>query len=254
MAFAGVDRLMVDLEINGKDQRQKNLNTVISRHTFQDITIVRHSLINCDQCELMVRVNPLYSNSKPEINEVISRGADRIMLPMFTHPDEISRCLDFIGGRVPLTLLLETSAGFARLSRILSLGGFDDIHIGLNDLHIDMGLDFMFELFSSGLLDHACAMISEHNIPFGIGGVSALGTGDLPAELILAAHLHLGSDRVILSRSFAKSIGPGTSVRDEILKINSFLNRDVFNFPELRKELDRRVTLISESKRLLRRI
>ena len=35
MALAGVDRIMVDLEINGKEQRQKTLNSVISNILFR---------------------------------------------------------------------------------------------------------------------------------------------------------------------------------------------------------------------------
>ena len=87
------------------------------------------------------------------------------MLPMFTHPDEVRLCLNFIRGRVPLTLLVETAAALARLHTILNIPGFDDVHIGLNDLHLDMGLDFMFELLSSNLLDGAARIESELNIP-----------------------------------------------------------------------------------------
>ena len=132
-------------------------------------------------------------------------------------------CLNFIRGRVPLTLLVETAAALARLHTILNIPGFDDVHIGLNDLHLDMGLDFMFELLSSNLLDGAARMMSELNIPFGIGGIACLGTGLLPAELILAAHLRLGSERVILSRSFNQSIEDGASQKLRFTRFDHFL-------------------------------
>ncbi len=35
----GIDDIMVDLEIIGKKERQKNLNTVISAHNLEDIDI-----------------------------------------------------------------------------------------------------------------------------------------------------------------------------------------------------------------------
>lgn len=250
MVLAGVDRVMVDLEINGKEKRQRNLDTVISRHSFQDIDPIRNALNMCGRGELMVRINPLNTESRSEIDEVISRGADRIMLPMFTHPDEVSLCLDYISGRVPLTLLLETAAALFRLPRILLVRGFDDIHIGLNDLHLDMGLDFMFELFSSGLLDKAALMIRDSGIVFGVGGVGCLGSGLLPAELILASHLRLGSQRVILSRTFGKTIDGGGSAEAEILKIQAYLDRIDLNLAELRNEFDSRVIAIANSKRL----
>ena len=72
MALAGVDRIMVDLEINGKAQRQGHLDTVISRHTFHEVSEIRESLNHCGLGELMVRINPLNENSLHEINEVLS--------------------------------------------------------------------------------------------------------------------------------------------------------------------------------------
>ena len=237
MALAGVDRIMIDLEINGKEARQGHLDTVISRHHISDIDLISEALNSCGKGELMVRINPLWSGSGHEIDQAINRGAHRIMLPMFTHPSQVSCCLDLIAGRVPLTLLLETSASLARLPQILSLPGLDDFHIGLNDLHIDLGLDFLFELFSSGLLDHAAGLLRDAGFDFGIGGVGCIGTGIVPAELILASHMDLGSSRVILSRSFSHCLAQGGDIRDEIYAIRSFLSRDDVDFSLSRKSL-----------------
>lgn len=245
MALAGVDRIMVDLEINGKDKRQGHLDTVISRHSIYDVSVIRAALDRCGSGSLMVRINPLFPGTKSEIDQVLALGADRIMLPMFTHPREVSLCLEFIDGRVPLTLLLETSAALARLPQILSINGLDDFHIGLNDLHLDIGLDFMFELFGSGLLDHAASYIHTAGLRFGIGGVGCIGTGMLPAELILAAHLQLGSERVILSRSFSSSINHGRSAKVEIKRLRSYLSRNDLDLPCLRKELHFRALQIA---------
>lgn len=247
MAIAGVDRIMVDLEINGKEERQGHLNTVISRHVMGDVAFVRRALDSCGLGELMVRINPIFSDSRDEIEEVLALGADRIMLPMFTHPDEISECLGIVAGRVPITLLLETSAALARLPQILNIEGLDDLHIGLNDLHLDIGLDFMFELFSSGLLDYASSLIHDAGLPFGIGGVSCLGSGMLPAELILAGHLHLGSKRVILSRSFSRALEEGRSAEDEIVKLRMYLARENLDLQALRNDLNRFSLQISRS-------
>lgn len=250
MALAGVDRIMVDLEINGKIKRQGHLDTVISCHTFEDISEIRQCLDRCNVSSLMVRINPLHDGSESEIDQVISRGADRIMLPMFTHPDEVSRCIELIRGRVPLTLLLETSAALARLPQILDVSGFDDIHIGLNDLHLDMGLDFMFELFSSGLLDHVAKLIRASGHCFGIGGVSALGSGLIPAHLILAAHIELGSERVILSRSFANFLDDNFCAAHEIQRLKNFILQDDLNLPSLIRELHLRILDVAAENRL----
>ena len=249
MVRAGVDRIMVDLEINGKEDRQGHLNTVISRHCFQDISTVRQALDEVGTGVLMVRINPLGPSSQAEIDEVIARGADRIMLPMFTHPDEVARCIDLIGGRVPLTLLLETAPALVRLPQILSVEGIDDLHIGLNDLHLDMRLDFMFELFGSDLLDNAARLIRAKGLPFGIGGVACVGTGKLPAELILAAHMQLGSERVILSRGFTQTIEEGGSAENEIRKLREYLARKDLDLPALRQDLNRIAWQIANEKR-----
>ena len=253
MATCGVDRIMVDLEINGKQKRQANLNTVISRHSLADVGLVRKALDRCCKGSLMVRINPIGPGTNDEINEVLARGADRIMLPMFTHPDEVSYCLDVIAKRAPLTLLLETTAALARLPQILNVSGWDDLHIGLNDLHLDIGLDFMFELFSSGLLDHASDLIKAAGFPFGIGGVSCIGTGLIPAELILAAHIQLGSQSVILSRSFAQALEDGRSAENEINKLRAFTARKDLDFSALRQDLDHRVRQIVREKRIASR-
>ena len=83
----GVNTIMIDLERLGKIERQGHLDTVISNHQLSDISIIRDVL---SSSQLMVRVNPLNSHSAEEVNEVISRGADRIMLPMFRYPSEVS--------------------------------------------------------------------------------------------------------------------------------------------------------------------
>jgi hypothetical protein len=249
MVFAGVDRIMVDLEINGKEERQGHLDTVISRHSFNDVSVVRSALNDCGEGVLMVRINPLGIGTRQEIEEILCRGADRIMLPMFTHPDEVKQCLDYIGGRASLTLLLETAAALARLPQILDIEGFDEIHIGLNDLHLDMGLDFMFELFGSGLLDHAASLIHAARIPFGIGGVSCLGTGILSADLILAAHMHLGSERVILSRSFERTLVGFGSAHVELSKIRSYIARTDLDLTSLRHDLARDAANIATKRR-----
>ena len=74
----GVDRIFVDLETLGKEERQKNMNTVKSNHSIEDIKRIAGVL---ETSELLVRINPWNKNSVNEINDVIEAGADIIMLP-----------------------------------------------------------------------------------------------------------------------------------------------------------------------------
>lgn len=205
---AGVDQVMVDLEINGKVARQRGLNTIISNHAANDITVLRRIL---DRSDLLVRINPIFDGSKAEIEDAISRGADRIMLPMFTTAHEVSRFVEIVDGRARASLLLETPAALARLPEILQIPGIDFLHVGLNDLHLAFKLHFMFELLSGGIVDYVAGQAQKHDIRFGFGGVARLDEGRLPARLVLSDHVRLGSQQVILSRDFGTIFDPAST-------------------------------------------
>ncbi len=216
---AGVDCIMVDLEINGKEVRQPNKNTVISKHSLDDVVAVRGAL---SAAELMVRVNPLFGGTKAEVDAVIARGADRLMLPMFNHPDDVRMFRDIVDGRAKVTYLMETPAALARLPAIAEVDGVDDILLGLNDLHLGLGLDFMFELVADGVIEYAARVLRDHAVPFGFGGIARLGHGRLPAELVLSEHLRLGSTQTILSRDF-RQIPDQATFAAEVTKLRGFL-------------------------------
>ena len=223
----GVDRIMVDLEYLGKKERQKGLDTVISGHTIQDVAKVREVL---QTSRLQVRVNPIYAESEKEINEVLARGADIVMLPMFRTRREVETFISIIDGRAVVSLLLETPQALVRIDDILQVNGIDEIHIGLNDLHLAMGLNFMFELLSGGIVEYLAKKIKGKGIRFGFGGIATLGKGLLDSRLVLSEHVRLGSQIAILSREFhgrAKSLEELKSTIDfggEIKKIRSYIS------------------------------
>lgn len=214
----GVDRVWIDLETLGKQERQANVDSVKSHHEISDVSKVKPVL---KKAELLVRVNPINPGSKKEIDDVIDAGADIVMLPMWKRVAEVSSFLRYVDGRVKTTLLLETKEAVECLDEVLGLGGFDEIHIGLNDLHLSYGLTFMFELLSDGTVEKLCTKIAAYGIPYGFGGIAGLGQGMLPAEKILIEHYRLGSTRVILSRSFcdADKIGNANEI-DNVFRNN----------------------------------
>ena len=196
---SGVNRIWIDLETLGKEERQKNMNTVKSHHSVEDIARVKAVLSNA---ELLVRVNPWNGGSAEEIEQVISAGADRIMLPMWETAEQANMFLKAVGGRVKTTLLLETDRAARCVDEVLNNPLLDEIHIGLNDLHLSRGLTFMFELLSDGTVEALCTKFKKAGIKYGFGGIARIGEGTLPAEKIVTEHYRLGSTRVILSRSF----------------------------------------------------
>lgn len=197
--YSGVDWIFIDLEINGKYERQGHLDTVISRHSIEDIKKIKNVLT---ESKLLVRINPVYNESKEEIDRVIEYGADIIMLPFFKTKEEVETFVEYVNYRVETCLLCETPEAVENIDSILSVKGIDYIHIGLNDLHLGYNMKFMFELLSNGTVEMLCNKFKAKGVPYGYGGIAQLGEGTLPAEYILAEHYRLGSTMVILSRSF----------------------------------------------------
>ena len=195
----GVDRIWIDLEVLGKAERQKNMNTVKSYHTIEDIKIVKPLLTKAD---LMVRINSWCDSSKEEVESVINSGADIIMLPYWKSIEEVKHFIKTVNGRCKTVLLLETKEAVECIDNVLEMNGFDEIYIGLNDLHLSYGKKFMFELLADGTVEMLCKKFENAGIPYGFGGIAKLGEGLLPSEKILMEHYRLGSTRVILSRTF----------------------------------------------------
>lgn len=197
----GVDRIWIDLEKNGKEERQKGMNTVKSNHSIDDIKKIKPHLKNA---KLQVRINPIYSNSEFEVNKCIEYGADYIMLPMWKTVNEVETFVRFVNRRVKTILLLETKEAYECLDEIIKIQGIDEIHIGLNDLHLSYNLKFMFELLTNGVVENICSKLKNTGIKYGFGGFSNLNDGLIPAKYIIAEHYRLKSTQAILSRGFCR--------------------------------------------------
>ena len=197
----GVARIFMDQEVLGKAERQGHLDTHKAAHSLEEIAAVAGVL---KQAELMVRLNPLNLHTHEEIQAALDHGAQRLMLPMFTSRADVELFLTLVDGRVPVTFLVETPQSLVRMPDWLPLlkRGRDEVHIGLNDLSLGMGLNFLFEPLANRLLDPSAELLSEREIAWGVGGVARIGQGALPAETVLGEHVRLGSRWVILSRAF----------------------------------------------------
>lgn len=213
---AGVDWIFVDMEFIGKDNRQGGLDTVQNHHTIDDIRTVKNAV---SKAKVIVRVNPIhgvqkdgYVDSEHEIDAAVEAGADIIMLPFFHSLQEVSDFVGFVkksnekhNQHVKTCLLLETPEAAILIDEILNVKGIDMIHIGLNDLHLAMGMKFMFQLLTDGIVDQLAKKIQAKGIPFGFGGIAGLSGGALPGSYILKEHYRLGSSMVIIGRSFCNT-------------------------------------------------
>lgn len=205
---AGVDWIFLDMEFIGKDARQGGLDTVQNHHTIQDVANIRKAV---NKAKVLVRVNPIhdalpdYPSSEDEINASIEAGADIVLLPFFKTVEEVKQFIGYVNGRAKTLLLMETVEAANLIDEILEVPGIDMIHLGLNDMHLELGMKFMFELLANGTVERLGNKINAKGIPFGFGGIATLDGGALPGSMVLKEHVRLGSSMVIVSRSFCNT-------------------------------------------------
>lgn len=222
---AGVDRIFYDMEFIGKADRQHGRNTVKSDNKLDGIPPIRAVL---DKSELLVRTNPIHAYTKLEVDKSIEYGADILMLPMVMDQHDVEQYVSYVNGRAKVCIMIETASALVRLDKIINTPGVDEIFVGLNDLHISMGLTFMFELLSGGIVEYIANKCNSFDMPFGFGGIARIGEGDLPSDNILGEHVRLGSTSVILSRTFKGIVGVDSNahpinLKDEVDKVHARL-------------------------------
>lgn len=246
----GVDRVFVDLEKIGKQERQGGMDTVQSQHSIEDIAKIKRILQNA---ELLVRVNPIhevteeYCSSKEEIDAVIEAGADILMLPYFKRVEEVKSFIEYVDGRAKTMLLLETPEAVEIIDEILNVHGIDEMFVGLNDLSLGYKKKFMFELLADGTVEALCFKFKQAGIAYGFGGIAAIGTGMLPAEHIIREHYRLGSTCVILSRSFCDT---SKEKREEV--IQSVFSEGVHKIREVENECQNYASYFNENLEIIK--
>ena len=205
---AGIDRIMIDLEREGKAQRQAGRNLFQSSHRIESVAPVKAAL---DRAELVVRINPLSTRTPREIDTVIAGGADVVMLPYFFTPSDVGAFVEMVAGRCRVCLLVETKSAAALLRECLVAGRIDEVHIGLNDLSIDLGCEVLLEPICTGVIDALAERLRETLVPFGVGGIARLSCDNLPVtpERLLAEQVRLGCSRAWLGRTFREGLRGG---------------------------------------------
>ena len=231
---AGVDWIFLDMEFIGKDARQGGLDTVQNHHTVKDVSNIKAAV---KKAKVLVRVNPIheslpdYPSSKDEIDATIKAGADIVMLPFFKTVEEVRQFISYVDGRAKTLLLMETVEAANLVDEILEVPGIDMIHLGLNDMHLELGMKFMFELLANGTVEKLGNKIKAKGIPFGFGGIATLDGGALPGSMVLKEHVRLGSSMVIVSRSFCN-----TDVVTDLNEVKRIFDTGISGLRALEKE------------------
>ena len=231
---AGVDWIFLDMEFIGKDARQGGLDTVQNHHTVKDVANIKAAV---KKAKVLVRVNPIhdalpnYPSSKDEIDATIKAGADIVMLPFFKTVEEVKQFISYVDGRAKTLLLMETVEAANLVDEILEVPGIDMIHLGLNDMHLELGMKFMFELLANGTVENLGNKIKAKGSPFGFGGIATLDGGALPGSMVLKEHVRLGSSMAIVSRSFCN-----TEIETDLNEVKRIFDTGISGLRALEKE------------------
>ena len=154
------------------------------------------------------RLNPVHAGSRAEIDAALGAGADVLMVPMVRSVDQAAAFAGLVNGRAVTVVLVEHRDAVEQLDAIVSIAGVDEIHIGVNDLSLSLGLTRRWAVFAGSLMRDVADCVRRAQRPFGFGGIGLPDDTDLPvpSDLVYAEHARLGATRALLSRSFGFGI------------------------------------------------
>jgi len=210
---AGVPSVVVDWEHEGKAARQAFADTEVNNHTVEHLRAMRA----LTGARVICRINAFGSGTPEEVEQAVD-GADELLLPMVTTPEEVERTLDLVDGRAGLGILVETSAAVAAADELAQLP-LSRVYLGLNDLSIDRGTATIFAPLVDGTLDE----VREHfaGVRFGFGALTLPDAGSpIPCRLLLGELARLRCDFTFLRRSFYRDVA-GCDVGVEVARIHA---------------------------------
>jgi hypothetical protein len=220
---AGVETVGTDLERIGKAARQGHLgNARISTHGEADLSAVLSVL---GRATRFARTNPLHEGSAAEIDRLLALGVEVLMLPYFRSYDEAARFCALVAGRARVALLVEHIDAVHALPQLVGLQGVNQVYVGLNDLGLSLGLTQRFAVLAGDLLPDVSRVVREAGLSFGFGGIGRAHDADLPlpTDLIYAQCARLGSDCVLLARSFVNRLPGLDAMAAEVARVRQRL-------------------------------
>ena len=171
---------------------------------------------------------------------MVSRGARVLMLPMVATADEAARFAELVGGRARVVLLLERIEALEALDELVAVEGVDEIHIGLNDLALSLGLPSRWLVLGGEWPERAGEAARRVGMRFGLGGIGRAGDDDLPipADLVYAEYARTGATSALISRSFLDGGGElSTDVRRARQALAAWRDRPAEDLAEAHAEL-----------------
>jgi hypothetical protein len=145
------------------------------------------------------------------------------MFPNFQDVSELKALLRMVGGRAKVVPLLERLAAAKQIDQIVALDEIDEIHVGMNDLALDLGLKNRMEVLISPTLAHIASTVANTSKRLGVGGVARAGDARLPvpSDLVYAQYPRLRATAALISRSFSPQSLSATELADQIVGLRA---------------------------------
>jgi hypothetical protein len=192
----GVDAFIVDWEARGKEARQSGFDTQVNHDTLEDLKSVRRSTARTVLC----RLNSFGDETAEEVRKAIEAGADELLLPMITSPEQPLRVLEMVDGACGVGILVETPEAVCCADRLAALP-LSRVYVGLNDLAISRNLPNIFSAVSDGTVEQVRRYFKA--TPFGFGGLTLPERGfPIPARLLISEMARLNCQFSFMRRSF----------------------------------------------------
>ena len=236
----GIQQIMVDTEILGKDERQGHRDTVISAHSLEDVSKIKRLNL---EAEIICRINPYHLLIHEEIDIAVENGADKIMVPMITSFEEYKDIVEMINSRAEIIPLIETPYSFFKVHEILDYTSLNQIHFGLNDLCISLGMKNIFEVLLSVIFQDIFRAINTKSLRLGIGGIgNPQVIQNVSPALLLNHYIKCEANSVILSRNFFSEGYEKDYINQSLQKFEETIKRGYD--PSLEDELIRQINEI----------
>lgn len=135
---------------------------------------------------------------------MVAHGARVLMLPMVATAAEAGRFVALVRGRARVVLLVETAAALAAVADLAAVPGVEEIHVGLNDLALSLGLASRWQVLAGDRLQDAARAVHAAGRRFGFGGIGGVLDDALPipADLIYAEYARVGATAALVARAF----------------------------------------------------
>jgi hypothetical protein len=214
---AGIEGLVVDWEVRGKEPRQRGADTQISWHTKRDLAEARAAT----SARIICRLDPESGLLAGQVQDAIEGGADELLVPMVRSARDAEAVLALAGGRAGVGILVETQDA-VECARDLGALPLTRVYVGLNDLAIDRGSASIFDAVADGTVEQ---VREAFDVPFGFGGLTLPERGaPIPCRLLIAEMIRLRCSFSFLRRSYRRDLasagGHGAAaaaIRGEVL-------------------------------------